>query len=310
MGEVTGKPRFTGWIFLIIGLLAGGMVVAAVFLAPRGMGSYAPQLSTSKVERAATVTKDIPVGSGKVTYGEAAGAGAATGSERLVIKRKTLRLAVKDVGTALAAVEELAVRNNGYIVSCVTSSPEGSPVEPLETRSDPCSGTIVVKVPAERFSAAIIEMKKLGKLESEQETSEEVTEQHIDLTARLKNLKRQEEQYLEILKSAKKVEEMLKVEEQLTRIRGEIESLQAQVDYLERSASMATITLELFEPASVATPLVRWGVKDSFVTALQGFVAVINFFIIAVGTVLPLLIVGFIVWLCLRARQKRRSTDA
>ncbi|MEW6770534.1 MAG: DUF4349 domain-containing protein [Bacillota bacterium] len=303
MGEVEPRVRFRWWVFLLIGLLIGGIVVpAAIFLSGPRPGVY-----TGGQAVMSEAAKEEPL----MAKGTTAPGGMGTGGERLVVRRKTLRLEVKDAGAAYAAVEKIADKNGGFIISASLSSPDGGPVYPLKAAPEavrgPLSGTIVLKVPVQRYGAAIKELKGLGKLRSEEETAEEVTERHIDLNARLRNLKRQEERYLEILDSAVKVEEMLKVEEQLVRIRGEIESLQAQVEYLEKSAAMATITLELSEPASVAMPLIEWGLGDAFKTALRGFVAVVNFFIIAAGTLLPLAIGGLLVWLVVTARRKRRE---
>lgn len=301
MKEGEPRIRLRWWVFLLCGLLIGGTVVpAAIFLSGPRTGIY----TGGQVMMSGTAREE-PL----MEKGTTAPDGMGTGGERLVVKRKTLRLEVKDAGAAYTAAEKIAAKNGGFIISASLSSPDKEPVHPLKAASEaargPLSGTIVLKIPVERYAAAVKELKGLGKLRSEEETSEEVTEQHIDLTARLRNLKRQEERYLEILASATKVEEMLKVEEQLVRIRGEIESLQAQVEYLEKSAAMATITLELFEPTSVATPLIEWGLRDAFKTALRGFVAVINFFIIAIGTLLPLAIAGLLVWLVVSTRRKR-----
>ncbi|MEW6182496.1 MAG: DUF4349 domain-containing protein [Bacillota bacterium] len=306
MPDGNGKPRGSGLVYMLAGIMVVGCLViwTGAFLGGCGMRS---SVVTTRSEPA---MEKMEVGGAPAGYGSADTAKSPEAdADRLVIRRKTLRLEVKDVGAAVAALENLADRNKGLVVSSAIVSSGTPGIGSEEIGNGPDSATVVVKVPEDRFAAVVKEMRKLGRLESEEQSSEEVTEQHIDLTARLKNMKRQEEQYLEILKSATKVEEMLKVEEQLTRIRGDIESLQAKVDYLERSASMATITVELFKPGSVAAPLVRWGIKDSFITALQGFVSVVNFFIIAVGTALPLLIIGFIAWLFLRARQKRRDTN-
>lgn len=301
MGEGEPRIRLRWWVFLLCGLLIGGTVVpAAIFLSGLRTDVYTrEQAVISEAGREKTL----------VAKGTAVPDGMGPGGERLVVRRKTLRLEVKDAGAAYAAAERIAAKNGGFIVNASLFSPDREPVHPLkaapEAAPGPFSGTIVLKIPVKQYAAALRELKGLGKLRSEEETSEEVTEQHIDLTARLRNLKRQEERYLEILKSATKVEEMLKVEEQLGRIRGEIESLQAQVEYLEKSAAMATITLELFEPTAVTAPLIEWGLKDALKIALRGFVAVINFFIIAIGTLLPLAITGLLVWLAVSARRKR-----
>ncbi len=287
-------------VVLLCGLQFGGFGFSSTLRS--SVAAYAPAPYESVQKEAADmygVQRDLAITAGK-------GAG-----ERLVVKRKTLRLAVKDVNAAMEAAGRIAAENGGFTVNAFVSSSDDPPVYPLregrEIQARPFTGNITVKVPVEKFTAAVSAFKKLGNLRSEYESAEEVTEQHIDMTARLRNLKRQEEQYLSFFKAATKVEEMLKVETQLSRVRGEIESLEAQVDYLEKSAAMATITLELFEPGSVAAPLVRWGLKDALITAVRSFVAVVNFMIIAVGALAPLAVIGGLSWLGVRALRKRRT---
>lgn len=233
--------------------------------------------------------------------------------DRLIIKNKSIRLEVKSVKESYSRIEKIAARYQGLIVSSQIYSDNiyGNGPVPLEKTltqriSKPLSAVITIKVPVDDFERAIRDLKKLGELKSEQETTEEVTERHIDLTARLRNLQRQETRYLEILDLAKNVEEVLKVENEITRIRGEIESLQAQVDYLERSASMATITLELSEPRPITEPVWKWGLKDAVIRALKNFVAVINSLIIITGTLLPLVILGLFIWLGVYLVRKSR----
>lgn len=310
MVEPDRKSRVSGWVFLVAGVLIGAVITLAILLTRVHGESKLASVTAS----APFAPPGMSVKHEKVTAGSArAESGGGGTADRLVIKRTTIRLEVKDVNAAFQAVAEIAAKHKGFITNSTIYSPGGAPVNPAkptpEARSGPLQGMIVVKIPVERFGTAVKEMKDLGEIRSEEESAEEVTEQHIDLTARLRNLKRQEERYLEILKSAVKVEEMLKVEQQLVRIRGEIESLQAQVEYLEKTAAMATITLELIEPGSVAAPLVRWGLRDALTTAVRSFIAVFNFLIIAVGAVAPLVITGGLTWLGVRALQKRRRTD-
>lgn len=298
------------------GFAAGCLITLAVLLSGLqfgGCGTTPRYIAAEAPAPYETVQKEALVDTGGMQRDEAITSGKGSG-ERLVVKRKTLRLSVKSVNAAIEAAGEIAAQNGGFTVNASVTSGDDPPVYPLrngqELQARPYTGAITVKVPVEKFTAAVSALKKLGSLRSEYESAEEVTEQHIDLTARLRNLKRQEEQYLSFFKAATKVEEMLKVETQLSRVRGEIESLEAKVDYLEKSAAMATITLELVEPGSVAAPLVRWGLRDALITAVQSFIAVFNFLIIAVGAVAPLAITGGLAWLGVRALRKRRRTDA
>ena len=154
----------------------------------------------------------------------------------------------------------------------------------------PLYATIVVKVPSDETSAALKDLKKLGKIENEQESEEEVTEQYVDLNARLKNLQRTEERYLDFFDAAKTVEDMLKIEEQLTRVRGEIESLQAQIDHLEKSAKLGTITIYLHEPAQITKQIRDWGFIEAVLQGIQNFITVVNYLVMTFGALLPFLI--------------------
>ncbi len=228
--------------------------------------------------------------------------------DRLVIINKTIVMEVKDVENSRIQVERLITEYNGYILNLTLSSADTQPV-PMETKTDKITkAIIVIKVPIKNFIKFTQEVKKLGKLKSEFESSEEVTEQYIDLNARLKNLKREEERFLSFFDAAKNVKEMLEIERELSRIRGEIESLQAQVDHLEKSAKMATITLELSEPSPIVTPSGEsWGFIEAIRKAIQNFVKVINFLIQLFGALLPFAILGFASYYLVKFWKKREE---
>lgn len=237
-------------------------------------------------------------------------------TDRLVIKRKTLKLEVKDVRKTRDKIDEIVAKYNGNITSCIIFSEGPYPPIYREENRLPAGGedkalfaTMVVKVPSDKFPLLIKDVKKLGEVEYEQESEEEVTQQYIDLSARLRNLKRQEERYLELLDMAKNVEEMLKVEAELSRIRGEIESLQAQVDHLKRSAKMATLTIELHEPSKIVQPPgFDWGFTKAITKAIQNFVGAINFLIMAFGAILPfILLIIAVIWLYKFMRHRRQK---
>jgi hypothetical protein len=246
--------------------------------------------------------------------------------DRLIIRQKYLSMEIKDVRKTYSAVDRIAAKYKGQIVSASISSDETGPyygqdypspeesITPAPQYSPPTASsndgpkyaTIVLKVPGERAAVALKDIKKLGKIESEQESEEEVTDQYIDLNARLTNLKRTEQRYLDFFNAAKTVEDMLKIEEQLSRVRGEIESLQAQIDHLEKSARMATITLNLHEPAQVTTPISDWGFIKALQQAVQNFVTVVNYLVMALGALLPLIILLALLILAIRIIIKRR----
>ncbi len=224
----------------------------------------------------------------------------------MVIRDKTLTMEVKSVRKTLATLSSMTGKYGASITNTSISSQDGGPIVPEEpqrrkpaTDTGPLSGTIVIKIPAARFDAFAAEARKLGKIQAESESAQDVTQQAVDMRARLKNLRAEEAAFIRFFKAATTVRELISIESQLARVRGEIESLQAQLDLLESRVALATLTLQLSEPADIVSPGgIDWGVGAAFTQAIRNFVGVINFLIQMTGALLPLLIIGALgVWL-------------
>lgn len=287
--------------------------------------------STSKLATPPTARQASPEQKSLGTTGEGTESESATKdktkTDRLIIRQKSISMEVGGVRKTYRKIDQIASRYQGRITNASISSEEypqdyypttpetGTPPyiykdnssSQKNTEEGPLYATIVVKVPSEKISAALKDIKKLGKIETEQESEEEVTEQYIDLNARLKNLQREEQRYLDFFNAAKTVEEMLKIEEQLSRVRGEIESLQAQIDQLEKSARMGTITVYLHEPAQVTKPIRDWGFIKAIIQAIKNFVTVVNFMIMAFGALLPFIIIILLIVLIIKLILRRRQ---
>ncbi len=197
-------------------------------------------------------------------------------SEQQVIKTSYISLEVEEFRKAADAIGEIARKYGGYV--------SDSSVQNIGERK---TGYVTVRVPGENFEEATKEIEQVGTLKEENISLEDVTEQYIDLNARLDNLKRQEERYLEILKMATTVEDVLKVETQLERVRGEIESLQGILNYLNNRISLSTIQVQLSEPVEVVH---EPGIRDAFNRAIDGFLAAIRGIIIFLGYFVPIAI--------------------
>lgn len=284
-------------------------------------------LGESKSASKAVAPQKLPEQAETGTESEGAKTESKAKTDRLVIRKKSLSMQVDDVRKTYKRIDKIASKYEGRITNASISSdqyPQIYPTTPEEgtppsfdkdnsdssqddSKTGPLYATIVIKVPSNRTSAALKEIKQLGKIETEHESEEEVTEQYVDLNARLRNLQREEQRYLNFFNAAKTVEDMLKIEEQLTKVRGEIESLQAQIDQLEKSARMGTITVYLHEPTQISKPIKDWGFVEAVLEAVQNFVAVINFMIRAFGALLPLLILILIVVLVIKLILRRRQ---
>ncbi|MCA9397521.1 DUF4349 domain-containing protein, partial [candidate division WWE3 bacterium] len=137
---------------------------------------------------------------------------------------------------------------NGF----VTNSQIGTrnPITYYETTQPdaPTSATITFRVPSERLDEAITHIKSISnKVFSESVTGQDVTEEYTDLAARLTNLQAAESQLLELYERSGTIEEILKVQQQITNIRGQIEQTQGRIQYLNQSAQLSSVTVSLTE---------------------------------------------------------------
>jgi len=135
-------------------------------------------------------------------------------------------------------------------------------------------GWISIRVPDDRFESVLAELRDLAvRVTSESTSSQDVTEEYVDLESRLKNAEATESQYLALLEKAEDVEDILSIYESLSHVRSEIEQIKGRMQYLERTSSMSLISVYL-KPAATAKPLVRvgWSALEMLKSAVRGIV--------------------------------------
>lgn len=223
-------------------------------------------------------------------------------TQRKVIKNASLSLLVKEVEETAQSIKNIADSLEGFIASS----------QVYEVSEGVKSGTITIRVPADRFDKALIEVKKLAvKVEREDISASDVTEQFVDLEAQLRNLRAEEEQYLKIMDKATTVEDTLSVAQRLYDVRRRIEHIQGQLQYLAHQVDMSTITVHLISEADIEVFGIRWRplfvVKQAFRSMLEGltrYVDAIIRFVFALPVILLWLItIGLVViagWKVLR----------
>jgi len=218
-------------------------------------------------------------------------------AEQKLIQRASLSIEVANYQTGSDALSQIVERAGGFISDSYS----------YVTRTDRKRGDITIRVPSDQFLMVLADLEKLGTVTSQHISGEDVTEEYIDLQARLNNSKRQEQRLLEILERAETVEEILEVERELERVRSGIEQMTGRITYLENRIELATITVSLYEPEPITQ---SWGIRDALRAAFGGFVAVIRGLIIAVGYALPILILlglGWIIRSCIVRRRRGRT---
>lgn len=239
-------------------------------------------------------------------------------ADRLIIRNKTLRIEVEKVADAIDKIQAASKKSGGVITGMQVATDSGSPIYRYEDSGSPSDGTallgyVVVRVPASTFEAFVTEVSGLGTVRYEAETSDDVTQQHVDLSARLGNLRAEEKRLRDFFTAAKDVKDMLAIEQELSRVRGEIESLDAQVKYLERQAAMATVTIDLNEPQPIVRPGGEdWGFGDAVTTGFRGAAGAIQLIIVVVITLAPFAAIAAVLFFAIRAivRKRRKNRAA
>ena len=161
-------------------------------------------------------------------------------AQRLPMIARTVSLAivVRDFNAGRSSLDAILARHNGYAASLNVSTPQTS------ARTLQAS----LRIPAPQLAPALSELKALGRAENETQNGEEVTQQHADLLARLKNSRETEQRLQDVLRTRTgKVKDVLEVEEEIARVRGEIEQMEAEQKTLEHRVDFATIDLKLAE---------------------------------------------------------------
>lgn len=233
----------------------------------------------------------------------------AAGRERMVIRNADLSIVVKDPETAMTEITRLAEELGGFVVSSnlyqsYTSS--GLPVP---------EASVTIRVPAEKLDEALEKIKADAvEVQSENQNGQDVTSQYVDLESQLKNLEAAEAQLMEIMKKAEETEDVLNVFNQLTSIRGQIESIKGQMQYFEESAALSAVTVRLvaeetIEPIEIAGWKPEGTLRDAVQNLIYFWQDFVDFLIVFVVNVLPILITigvvfGIPIWLIGRAIRK------
>lgn len=235
-------------------------------------------------------------------------------SERIVIKNASLEIVVNAPDVSMQSISRLAEQMGGFVVSANLYKTQTSDGQEVPRAS------ITIRVPAEKLDEA------LSKIEAESDrlplnksiNSQDVTSEYTDLQSRLTNLEAAEAQLMEIMESAKRTEDVLNVFDQLTRVREQIEVLKGQMQYMENSAKLSVISVELI-PNEVIQPISIGGwepvgvVKNAIQTLISALQGLVNIGIWLALFIVPIvLIIGlplFFITRGIRNRRRRSKED-
>ena len=164
--------------------------------------------------------------------------------ERKIVRDADITIEVPSTTEAQHRVTSIAEAHGGFVVT--SESKQRESVDPSQRTLD---FKLVVRIPFDQFGVSLDEIRKLaGNVPEEKTNGQDVTEEFIDLEARIKTQKALELQFMQIMRQAGKVEDALEVQRQLAGVRTEIEKLEGRRRFLENRSSLATITVNIQAP--------------------------------------------------------------
>jgi Domain of unknown function (DUF4349) len=182
-------------------------------------------------------------------------ASAAEPADRKIIRNANLTMEVNSTIDTQHRVTSIAESHGGFVVTSESKQREAA--EPAHRTLDI---KLVVRVPAARFGAALDQIRGLANnLREENVAGQDVTEEFIDLEARIKGQRALELQFLEIMKQARTVSDAMEVQRQISDVRTDIEKLEGRKRFLENRASLSTITVNLETPRHIAVNTTGFG---------------------------------------------------
>lgn len=221
-----------------------------------------------------------------------------TAPEQKIIKTAHITFEVKNLAQSNLHIKKLIQNNNGYITRENTTGSENQPENHYE-----------IRLPTSSFDAFITQLsEEVAYFDRKEISRTDVTEEFLDVEARLKTKKELELRYLDILKRASKVSEILEVERELNNVRQEVESMAGRLKYLQHQVSLSTVNLTIYK----SIPYKNTDGKASFFSRLgtsfvNGFHNAADF-IIALMYLWPFIILsGILLFWLLKIRKKRKQ---
>ncbi|WP_410764528.1 DUF4349 domain-containing protein [Haloferax sp. DFSO60] len=204
--------------------------------------------------------------------------------QRAVIKNGFIDLTVENFSQSQTDVESTASSYGGYI---------SDSNENVNRRSGGTyrSGTLTVRVPSEDFEAFMSDMKEVGEVEHVETNSQDVTDQLVDIEARLSNLRVQRDRLRELYENANTTEDVLAVEARLTEVQTEIERLEAQQASLESRVALSTVRVHLSEQPPGPAQWYDVPVLQAFLESIDGVFVTLRALVVALAYALPYLVV-------------------
>lgn len=315
---------------ILMGLLMGSVIALsachsarnsqeATYLSDKPTPAGSPPVASERLPGDVLSSAPAPaqtLSSGADRFGDQAGkqrqeasldsAGPAQATERKIIRNGEITIETDTPNEGQRKIAAIADKHGGFVV--ISESRQN------EARSQTVASTVVnvvVRVPAQKFEAAISEIEGVGgRILHRKESGQDVTEEYIDLEARIRTKRALEAQFLEIMKQARKISDALEVQTQLADVRTEIERLEGRRRFLGNQSALSTINITLHTPTPVVAAATRGFFYDLKTALGDGadvgtgiFLGIIRFVIVMIPVTLFILLPAWFAFKWLRRRS-------
>ncbi len=215
----------------------------------------------------------------------------------MLVRHGQATIEVRHVDDAVLRIRQAAQQFGGFVAN--TALRNGKDEQP--------SASLELRVPTAQFDQLMSDLKAFGRVESVSANAEDVGEEYVDLGARAANARRVEARLVEMLASRTgKLSDVLTVEQELARVRQEIERHDARLRWLERRASLSSFNITLHEPLALVDRTTNGPIAEAFADAWRRLLGVIAWFIAALGVLVPVgVVIGGVAIVVRRLRSAR-----
>jgi len=210
----------------------------------------------------------------------------------------TITVPLADVDDAVRGATAVADSHGGYVVQ--TSMDD----------SDEPSASVTVRVPSQEFESSLGDLRDIGDVSSERVEGRDVSEEFVDLKARLRNLEGQEEVLLRLYDRATSVADTIRIQREVQDVQLEIERHRGRLRFLSDRTSLSTISVQFVGPdAVVAKSKPTNVIGRSWAQAKEVALAMVSAVIVSSGAVVPLALLALLIWAGFRVLGPRLHTQ-
>jgi hypothetical protein len=236
-------------------------------------------------------TRQLPVSAVSFNYSNQKLDRVSTPDGRMLVYNGAIEFEVDSALRARDAIKKIVEGLGGYVLS--------------ERQDDYGGGNVhftqSIRIPSEATEEVVRRIEGLaGKIKAKRMSAIDVTEEFIDIGSRVRTKKKAEARYQEIIKEAKTVEDIIKIEDKIAIVRGEIESMEGRLKYLENQVALATLDIEFYEPGGGAVAGFGYKVVSSLKNGWEGLLVCIA----TIANIWPILVMSALGWIYRRRVKK------